>query len=437
MLSRVSLPFGVSKTLCLLLWASVGCLFAPVLSSRCSATCPQDDPASDAATEGANKLEKEVRKIHSDFKDYLQQKQKLVEAYESLQASIKQTEAEWNRIQNEGVIKQFAAIQSAMNSMQLSSTIGSIGSAPGGNNSQNDVAMRQQLQQQLMVNRMMENMNAYMRSQELQQLGIEAQRTIRARFETMQKVVKIEEDYRQWLAGGNRYFEKYWSFTDPEKSLSTVESQAALNALQDREQENLPAQLAEAILLANRGDYSQSVQLVDALIEVPGPLQPIALMCKALALEGMDKDRESKLAMQSSIKIDRTNPYCRWLRARLAVKQEQMNIAETEWKALTTVPAMQLGAKRALAVIYSQRVAKTPSNGPRAVGLATEAHEAQRPTNWYSHFVLAVALHAANKKEEALENIESAKKLASQEQQELCDKLKSAIEDAQPFKADL
>jgi hypothetical protein len=81
--------------------------------------------------------------------------------------------------------------------------------------------MRQQLQQQLMASRMMENMNAFMRSQELQQLGVEAQRAIQARFATMQKVMKVEEDYRKWQLGGNRFFEKYWNFTDPQKKLLT------------------------------------------------------------------------------------------------------------------------------------------------------------------------------------------------------------------------
>lgn len=400
--------------------------------------CPQDlakQPADKADTVG--KLDTAIRKIHDDYNDYLEQKTKLIETYESLQSSIKQSEADWSRIQNEGVIKQFSAIQSSMNSMQLSNTIGSIGSAPGGNNNPNDFAMRQQLQQQLAVNRMMENMNAFMRSQELQQLGFEAQRTIRTRFETIQKIIKVEEEYRQWQAGGNRYFEKYWKFTDPQKEFTIQETQAALTALQDRDKENLAAQLAEALLLTNKGDYSQASELLESLIEVQGPLQPIGLMCKALVLDGMDKDRESKLAMQSSIKIDRTNPYCRWLRARLACKQDQINIAETEFKALTTVAALQQDAKRAMALLYAQRASKTPSNAGRAVTLASEAHEKQIPPNWYSHYVLAVCLNTAKKKDEALKQIDAAKELASQEQQERCDKLKEAIEQDQPFEIKL
>jgi hypothetical protein len=269
-----------------------------------------------------------------------------------------------------------------------------------------------------MVNRMMENMNAFMRSHELQQLGIEAQRTIEQRFETMQKLMKVEEDYRQWQIAGNRFFEKYWSYTDPSKSFSAGETQAAIEAFQDRDQDNTCAQLAEAILLANQGSYSESKQLLDPLAEAPSPLQPIAWMAKAYVLEGMDKDRDSKLAMQTSLKIDRTNPYCRWIRARLACKQDQINIAETEWKALTNVPAMQQDAKR-------------------AVTLATEAHQADTQPNWYSHFVLAVALHAANKKEESLEELVSAKKLAAEDRQEVCDKLKEAIENQMPFGLEL
>lgn len=397
----------------------------------------QDPPPADIVSDTAVKLEKAIRKVHEDYDDYLKQKDKLVESYESLQTSLKQTEAKWSQIQNEGVIKQFAALQSAMNAMQLSNSIGSIGSAPGGNNSANDLAMRQQLQQQLMVNRMMENMNTFMRGQELQQLGIEAQRTIRARFETIQKVMKVEEDYRQWQSGGDRFFEKYWSYTDPQKAFSSQETQAALKALQDRDKDNAPAQLAEALLLTNQSDYSQAKQLLDPLVDAPGPMQPIALMCKALVFEGMDKERESKLAMQNSIKLDRTNPYCRWLRARLACKQDQLNIAETEWKALTTVPAIARDSKRALALLYVKRVAKTPSNAGRAVTLATDAHEDEIPATWYSHYVLSVALHSAKKKELAIEQLEAAMKLASEDQKEICDKLKKAIDNDQAFEPEL
>ncbi|MFN9349059.1 MAG: hypothetical protein ACK6DQ_20915, partial [Planctomycetota bacterium] len=85
--------------------------------------CPQDaakEPADKA--DAAGKIDKAIRKVHEDYDDYLAQKKKLVESYESLQASIKQSEDEWSRIQNEGVIKQFSAIQSAMNSMQISNT---------------------------------------------------------------------------------------------------------------------------------------------------------------------------------------------------------------------------------------------------------------------------------------------------------------------------
>jgi len=423
--------FRPTTALLAMLVLSIHLSIASSISAQAQDALPTENPPQ--AGDSSAAIDKAIRKVHEDFQDHLEKKKKLVENYDTLQTSIKQTETEWNRIQNEGVIKQFAAIQSAMNSMQLSNTIGSIGSAPGGNNSQNDAAMRQQLQQQLMVNRMMENMNTYMRSQELQQLGVEAQRTIRARFETIQKIMKVEEEYRQWQLGSNQFFEKYWAYTNPQKSYSASETQTALTALQDREKDNTPAELAEAILLTNKGDYSQAKQMLDPLSEAPGPLQPIALMCKALALQGMEKDRESKLAMQNSIKIERTNPYCRWLRARLACKQDQSNIAETEWKALTTIASMELDAKRALAIIYAQRVAKVPSSAGKAVSLANEALDEQSPPDWYSHYVLAVALHSAKKKEDALESLEAAKKLAASDQQELCDKLKEAIENDQPF----
>ena len=69
--------------------------------------CPQDEPS--ATTD---KRVEAIEKVHEDYQEYLKQKQTLVESFQTLQTSLQQTEAEWNRIQNEGVIKQFAAIQS-------------------------------------------------------------------------------------------------------------------------------------------------------------------------------------------------------------------------------------------------------------------------------------------------------------------------------------
>ena len=101
------------------------------------------------------------------------------------------------------------------------------------------------------------------------------------------------------------------------------------------------------------------------------------------------------------------------------------------------MPAIARDSKRALALLYVKRVAKTPSNAGRAVTLATDAHEDEIPATWYSHYVLSVALHSAKKKELAIEQLEAAMKLASEDQKEICDKLKKAIDNDQAFEPEL
>jgi hypothetical protein len=51
--------------------------------------------------------------------------------------------------------------------------------------------------------------------------------------------------------------------------------------------------------------------------------------------------------------------------------------------------------------------------------------------------VLAVALHSAKKKDEAIEQVQAAKELASDDLQMRCDALRQAIDDQTPFLADL
>jgi hypothetical protein len=71
------------------------------------------------------------------------------------------------------------------------------------------------------------------------------------------------------------------------------------------------------------------------------------------------------------------------------------------------------------------------------VALAQEAHQDEIPATWFSHYVLAVALHSAKKKDEAIEQVQAAKKLASDDLQMRCDTLRQAIDDQTPFLADL
>lgn len=378
-----------------------------------------------------------ITAAHSKFDEYVKQRKTLTDAYEDLQGTLKQSEQELQRIQSDGIRKEFQAMQSAIRSMQIAGAINNLSLPTSGQESQATAQMRLQMQQQLMANRAMQNLDAMMNSQELQSLNAEAQRTIRKRYEAIQAAMQLEEKYRQWQASSTQFLPLYWEFSDPEGSYSQSQRTTTLDALRQGDKQNEACSLAQALLLIRDKDYNQAANLLEPMTEKPGPMQPVALMAKALVQEKREKEKDAKLAMQASIKLDRANPYCRMLRAQLAVAQKQSTIAETEWKALSAVPNFSAAANRRLALNFAQRAKKTPGDANRAVLAATKALELDdtKPT-WFSHYVLAISLYTAGKSAEAIEALDRAEKLATEEPLERCQALRKTIDAGDPADLD-
>jgi tetratricopeptide (TPR) repeat protein len=190
--------------------------------------------------------------------------------------------------------------------------------------------------------------------------------------------------------------------------------------------------LAQVLLLYREKDYTQAANAIESIAENPGALQPIALMTQALIQAKREKEKDAKQAMQASIKLDRSNPYCRWLRAQLALTQKQTTIAETEWKALAANPNFFSAANRRLAINFAQRSKKTPGDANRAVLAATKSLQSDdTKATWFAHYVLAIALYTAGKTDEAIESLDKAVELAKEDQLERCASLRKAIDAAE------
>lgn len=394
-----------------------------------------DDNAETAPN--AHLSNEKIAAAHSKFEEYVKQRKTLIDAYEDLQGTLKQSEQELQRIQSDGIRREFQAMQSAIRSMQIAGAINNLALPTSGQESQATAQMRLQMQQQLMANRAMQNLDAMMNSQELQSLNAEAQRTIRKRYEAIQAAMQLEEKYRQWQASSTQFLPLYWEFSDPEGSYSQSQRTATLDALRQGDKQNEACSLAQALLLIRDKDYNQAANLLEPMTEKPGPMQPVALMAKALVQEKREKEKDAKLAMQASIKLDRTNPYCRMLRAQLAVAQKQFTIAETEWKALSAVPNFSAAANRRLALNFAQRAKKTPGDANRAVLAATKALELDdTKATWFSHYVLAISLYTAGKSAEAIEALGQAEKLATDELLERCQTLRKTFDAGDPADLD-
>ncbi len=151
-------------------------------------------------------------------------------------------------------------------------------------------------------------------------------------------------------------------------------------------------------------------------------------MEKSKVLSSLDKDKESKQSLQAAIKLDKGNPYLRWIRAEIAVLQDQDAIAETEFRFLTTIKQMEKEARRSLALVHAKRSKKSPSEGNKAIKEAKAALDLETVPDWYSHFVMAAAYAAGRKWELAMESMDKATSLADDEQRERCEKQKKEWE---------
>jgi len=150
-------------------------------------------------------LTEDIAEAHKKFEEYIKQQKTLLESYQDLQTTLKQSEQELQRIQSDGIRREFQAMQSAIKDMQIAGAISNLSLPTTGQETQATAQMRLQMQQQLMANRTMQSLDAMMNSRELQSLTLEAQKTIRKRYEAIQAAMQLEEKYRQWQLGATQF----------------------------------------------------------------------------------------------------------------------------------------------------------------------------------------------------------------------------------------
>ena len=399
-------------------------------------------PLSAIAQDSVSKPSKTIaalEKLQQEFVQHLEKEVQMQDKYQELESKLKKTENELQRINTQGMQQQMAALQSAMQSMQMNANLQVLATrGTGGNNSGDTTntnnasnnAIRDFAQMQLMQNRFLQNLDNAMRANQLQQLDANAQAVVRSRIQTMEETVKLQQAWMQWQSESLQFYSRYWPHSDPEKRFTANELDAALGVLDKRHEKDVAAKLAAVNLLANSEKLPEALALVNELIELQTQLQGIAMMEKAKILALQDKDKESKQAMQAAIKLDKENPYLRWTRAEVAAIQDQDSIAETELKFLTTKKQFEVVARRSLALVHSARSKKSPGEGKRAIKEATLAMELETIPDWYSHYVMATAFAAGRDLDSAKESIEKAEALADDAQRERCEKLKAAWEQA-------
>lgn len=397
-------------------------------------------PLSVSAQDAESKPSKTVaalEKLQQEFVQHLEKEKEIKDDYQELESKLKRTENELQKINAQGMQQQMAALQSAMQSMQMNANLqilatrGTSGNNSGNNNSNaSNNVIRDFAQMQLMQNRFLQNLDATMRANQLQQLDANAQAVVRSRIQTMQEAVKLEQTWMQWQSELLQFYSRYWPHCDPEKRFSPEELEAALAVLDKRSDKDVAAKLTAVNLLANSEKLPEALTLINEVIDMQTQLQGIAMMEKSKVLALQDKDKESKQALQAAMKLDKENPYARWIRAEIATMQNQDSIAETELRFLTTQKQFEVVARRSLALVHSARSKKSPGEGKRAIKEAKLAMELETIPDWYSHYVMATAYAAGRDLDSAKDSIEKAEALADDAQRERCEKLKAAWEQA-------
>jgi hypothetical protein len=390
----------------------------------------QDKPTSSEPPSNSDSMVSSLEEVQKDFSEHVKMEEKLTYRYKELDTKLKQTEESLRKINAQGMQSQLASMQSVLQSVQLNSRLQMLSSAGVTNNSPQSTQLLNIAQQDLLYRRLEQDMKSALLGEQLRQLDADAQSVIRQRFDAIQQAIQLQQDWVQWYQTGSGFYQRYWPLSDPEAQWSRSEVDSALAVLEKRDDKDLAAKLTAANLFHRSERYSDALVLIEEILKQESPLKGVAMMAKAKVLSSLDKDKEAKQSLQAAIKLDKANPYLRWIRAEIAASEDQASIAETEWRFLTTVKSMELQARRSLALQYAKKARKSPGEGSKAIKEAKTAMGLETVPTWYSHYVMGIALASGRKIDFAIESMEKAESMAEGEQKERCEKAKTEIEAA-------
>jgi hypothetical protein len=393
-----------------------------------------------------------IEKIYQDYSSFVEKRKQILADYENVLLLLKDTEGDMQNIQVEGVRQHFMAIDSTLKSYLYESAaidfIGrtnSIAEKYAAENRGSPMKGRRVAERQvrsILNQKAKAELETARHMAELQQLSVAQRAVVQRRIETIQKGQALQQEWMQWHADWSKFMDRYWPHSDPERRFTNAEVQARLDALAKADPQDFAAMITSAILLQRIGKHQQALEMIDNSLVTKHTLETTAQLAKVSILLSLKKNKEAK-ALQLAITKDQAavpqaqqHPIDRWLKARIAASQKQYSQAEVEWKALVNHKPMELEARRALAMLSFVRAEKSPSEGKRALKEAQLAMDLEPRPDWFSHFVLGAAMHAADQGAKAREVLSEAAKTATAENLQLCNRLTKHIEDGEPFEWD-
>lgn len=94
---------------------------------------------------------------------------------------------------------------------------------------------------------------------------------------------------------------------------------------------------------------------------------------------------------------------------------------------------LELESRRGFALLYCNRSERNPANGKKAVQEAQIALDLEPHPDWFSHFVLSLALYADGQIDKASIQLDRAEKEATDENLELCHQLRESMRNRTHF----
>jgi hypothetical protein len=354
-----------------------------------------------------------------------------------VQDTLQSTEADMQRINSDAIRQQLLAMQSSFQAMRIDSMLRlSMQSGTGQTVGPFESARMASQTQALVIGKALADLETQSRRVEINQLDAASQAIVRRRIECFQNGMALQQEWVQWQQDWPSFMARYWPHSDPERKFTRAEIEARLEILKNSDPEDFAAAITSALLLERLGMLNQALATVDRVIAAETTLGPTALCVKALVLYSLKKDKDAKQALQTAGIAQTRSPYERWIRARIAASRKQYSEAEAEWKALVPIKPFEIEARRSLALIYYARLEKSNKESKKALKEAQLAYDLEPTHDWYSHFVLGLALSAAKMEPEALKQLELAGEKATDENIELCTHVRQAIQQGQVIEWD-
>ncbi len=374
-----------------------------------------------------------IKNIHREFDLHMSRKKTLLQEYERITQTLKSTETEFQKLANDNVQKQMAKLMLEWNQAMLESSIieesRSFDIRTTGPNLRPHVLTSEL---NLVLNLGEQSTVAI----DLQQIEGAGRVVVERRLKTFQDGAKWREDYSKWTGERPGYFYQYWRFTDPSLVYSQPECERLLETLKLKSNENWPASLAVAILELRLGQTNSANQTLNEIVEMRTPLHNVALAGRAIVFAYEGDMKKAKAEIASSLKIDPSNAYVRFMRARIAASERDWPKAEQDFKAVQKVPNLSIDVTRNLAFIQAMKAEKNDKLVPKITEKIKLLHALVGTNDWQSELLTAWAHKIANEKDQALAAATTAETLARDDNRTVCTDLYQAINDDEQFEWD-